>query len=279
MPLPHVPADVKFDAVSGDYYPIIYFNDYWNLQKDYYPINESLATLPLRVSFCPLSLWRWQLYAAQSTKSPWNFLGDELYEQSDEEQDSVKVRWGWGGASQYPPGLQEGKGKWARPGDLRPVLPWPVSQPPRTPPRLQPRLTRGPDSGASVIVLSQPFCVLGQVPRVWPPALPCSIACFSPTVGSDRMSLLTGTVSLSTSRCPHLSRPASVTLRLHGACLGLSFMLGFCCLFTSLSPCLSPHCGVPVSHHLPLHHSASFHAHLSISGQRALSRQPQGPGL
>lgn len=92
MPLPHVPADVKFDAVSGDYYPIIYFNDYWNLQKDYYPINESLASLPLRVSFCPLSLWRWQLYAAQSTKSPWNFLGDELYEQSDEEQDSVKVR-------------------------------------------------------------------------------------------------------------------------------------------------------------------------------------------
>lgn len=108
--LPLVPADVKFDAVSGDYYPIIYFNDYWNLQKDYYPINESLASLPLRVSFCPLSLWRWQLYAAQSTKSPWNFLGDELYEQSDEEQDSVKVRPA-PGASQHPPGLREGKGK------------------------------------------------------------------------------------------------------------------------------------------------------------------------
>lgn len=92
VPPPLVPTDVKFDAVSGDYYPIIYFNDYWNLQKDYYPINESLASLPLRVSFCPLSLWRWQLYAAQSAKSPWNFLGDELYEQSDEEQDSVKVR-------------------------------------------------------------------------------------------------------------------------------------------------------------------------------------------
>lgn len=88
---PSLDQYVKFDAVSGDYYPIIYFNDYWNLQKDYYPINESLASLPLRVSFCPLSLWRWQLYAAQSTKSPWNFLGDELYEQSDEEQDSVKV--------------------------------------------------------------------------------------------------------------------------------------------------------------------------------------------
>ncbi|NXI41414.1 CLPT1 protein, partial [Galbula dea] len=82
---------VKFDAVSGDYYPILYFNDYWNLQRDYFPINESLRRLPFRLSFCPLSLWRWQLYAAQSTKSPWNFLGEDLYEQSDEEQDSVKV--------------------------------------------------------------------------------------------------------------------------------------------------------------------------------------------
>ncbi|OCT67779.1 cleft lip and palate transmembrane protein 1 homolog isoform X1 [Xenopus laevis] len=82
---------VKFDAVSGDYYPILYFNDYWNLQKDYIPINTSVSTLPLRVTFCPLSLWRWQLYAAQNSRSPWNFLGEELYEQSDEEQDSVKV--------------------------------------------------------------------------------------------------------------------------------------------------------------------------------------------
>lgn len=83
---------MKFDAISGDYYPILYFNDYWNLQKDYFPINETLQRLPFRLSFCPLSLWRWQLYAAQSTKSPWNFLGEDLYEQSDEEQDSVKVR-------------------------------------------------------------------------------------------------------------------------------------------------------------------------------------------
>lgn len=83
---------MKFDAISGDYYPILYFNDYWNLQKDYFPINETLQRLPFRLSFCPLSLWRWQLYAAQSTKSPWNFLGEDLYEQSDEEQDSVKVK-------------------------------------------------------------------------------------------------------------------------------------------------------------------------------------------
>ncbi|XP_064157561.1 putative lipid scramblase CLPTM1 [Anguilla rostrata] len=88
---PPLDQHVKFDAVSGDYYPIVYFNDYWNLQKDYYPINDTLEKLPLRLTFCPLSLWRWQLYAAQNAKSPWNFLADETYEQSDEDQDSVKV--------------------------------------------------------------------------------------------------------------------------------------------------------------------------------------------
>lgn len=87
----HLSPDVKFDAVSGDYYPIVYFNDYWNLQKDYYPINETLTTLPLRLAYCPLSLWRWQLYAAQNARSPWNFLPEDTYEQSDEDQDSVKV--------------------------------------------------------------------------------------------------------------------------------------------------------------------------------------------
>ncbi|XP_072319817.1 putative lipid scramblase CLPTM1 [Eucyclogobius newberryi] len=88
---PPLDQHVKFDAVSGDYYPIVYFNDYWNLQKDYYPINETLLTIPLRLTFCPLSLWRWQLYAAQNARSPWNFLPDDTYEQSDEDQDSVKV--------------------------------------------------------------------------------------------------------------------------------------------------------------------------------------------
>lgn len=88
---PPLDQHVKFDAVSGDYYPIVYFNDYWNLQKDYYPINETLKTLPLRLSYCPLSLWRWQLYAAQNARSPWNFLPEDTYEQSDEDQDSVKV--------------------------------------------------------------------------------------------------------------------------------------------------------------------------------------------
>ena len=174
-----MPADVKFDAVSGDYYPIIYFNDYWNLQKDYYPINESLASLPLRVSFCPLSLWRWQLYAAQSTKSPWNVLGDELYEQSDEEQDSVKVT--GQGAFQHLPGQREGKGegRW-QPEDLRPELPAQLHS------LLGPLLRQAP-AGSGVLpprllwtFLSQPLCQLGWAFWVWtcvPLPPPAATAC------------------------------------------------------------------------------------------------------
>ncbi|KAG8143534.1 putative Cleft lip and palate associated transmembrane protein [Naja naja] len=60
-----------------------------NIVDDHTP--WTVERLPFRLSYCPLSLWRWQLYAAQNSKSPWNFLGEDLYGQSDEEQDSVKV--------------------------------------------------------------------------------------------------------------------------------------------------------------------------------------------
>lgn len=207
MPLPHVPADVKFDAVSGDYYPIIYFNDYWNLQKDYYPINESLASLPLRVSFCPLSLWRWQLYAAQSTKSPWNFLGDELYEQSDEEQDSVKVR--RDGGFPAPSWAAGGEGEVGPPAAWGPPAraPCPVSQPPGPPPQQAPgwlwgsclRGFHGPPCHPC-----HSFCVGSARPfrsGPVPPALPPPVFL---TLGSDSESLLPLTASLNIF-CSHLS--------------------------------------------------------------------------
>ena len=34
-------VDVKFDNQTGDYYPIVYFNDFWNLASEYTPINET----------------------------------------------------------------------------------------------------------------------------------------------------------------------------------------------------------------------------------------------
>lgn len=92
----HVPPPlddfITFEPTTGKYYPVLYMNDYWNLMRDYQPINSSVTSLPLRMTFQPLSMFRWQLYTAQSMRSKWtsSILGSDMMEESDEEQDSVK---------------------------------------------------------------------------------------------------------------------------------------------------------------------------------------------
>lgn len=89
---------VEFSS-SGEFYkPILYFNDYWNLVKDYQPFNTSVKSIPLRLTWQPLSMLKWQVYAAQSMKNQWaqgGPLGSLLYGEGagdgmDEDQDSLK---------------------------------------------------------------------------------------------------------------------------------------------------------------------------------------------
>jgi hypothetical protein len=47
----------------------------------------------LSLTYAPMSLFKWQMYAAQSMRSRWySFLGDDMMEESDEDQDTLKVR-------------------------------------------------------------------------------------------------------------------------------------------------------------------------------------------
>ncbi|XP_033639266.1 cleft lip and palate transmembrane protein 1 homolog [Asterias rubens] len=81
---------VKFH-VSGDYYPMVYVNDYWNLNSDYTPINESTPRLPLTLTYTPISLFKLQFYAAQSMRNQWTMImGDGGGGEDDDEQDSLK---------------------------------------------------------------------------------------------------------------------------------------------------------------------------------------------
>ncbi|XP_064600174.1 putative lipid scramblase CLPTM1 isoform X2 [Liolophura sinensis] len=74
------------------YLPVIYFNDYWNLNSEYTPINETTKQLNLSLTFGPISLFRWQLYAAQGMRNKWySMLGADFMEESDEDQDSLKT--------------------------------------------------------------------------------------------------------------------------------------------------------------------------------------------
>lgn len=52
-------------------------NDFWNMQRDYQPLNNTVEQLELRLTYQPLSLFKWQIYAAQSVRNKWtsSFMG------------------------------------------------------------------------------------------------------------------------------------------------------------------------------------------------------------
>lgn len=83
---------ILFSSNGRTYYPILFVNDYWNMLRDYQPINSSVKSLDLYLTFQPLSLFKWQLYATQAMKNKWNLFGDALgnMEEPDEDQDSIK---------------------------------------------------------------------------------------------------------------------------------------------------------------------------------------------
>mgnify|MGYP001810372463 CR=1 FL=1 len=68
----------------------MFINDYWNLLADYYPINSTLSSLNLTVTFTHIQLWKWQLYLSQSIRNQWygNMFADDS---SDEDQDTIQV--------------------------------------------------------------------------------------------------------------------------------------------------------------------------------------------
>ena len=80
---------VRFTPSGVNYEPILYLNDYWNLMREFTPINSTVVEVPLHLTFQPMSLIKLQLYLSQTMRSQWyQVLGDA--EQSDEEQDSLK---------------------------------------------------------------------------------------------------------------------------------------------------------------------------------------------
>ena len=69
----------------------MWLNDYWNLNKDYMPINSTTPILNITLTFQPLSLFKWQMYSAQQMKNQLNPLAGMMgEEEDDQDQDSVK---------------------------------------------------------------------------------------------------------------------------------------------------------------------------------------------
>lgn len=69
----------------------MWLNDYWNLNRDYMPINSTTPILNITLTFQPLSLFKWQMYSAQQMKNQLNPLAGMMgEEEDDQDQDSVK---------------------------------------------------------------------------------------------------------------------------------------------------------------------------------------------
>lgn len=82
---------VKFEPISNTYQPIFFFNDYWNLGNEFMPINETVQELSFTLTYAPISLFKWQLYASQQMRGKWSqMLGGDLFEEGEDDQDSIK---------------------------------------------------------------------------------------------------------------------------------------------------------------------------------------------
>ncbi len=60
---------IEFTPSLQNYKPILWVNDYWNLNKDYTPLNDTVQVLNLTVTFQPISMFKWQMYSAQQMKN------------------------------------------------------------------------------------------------------------------------------------------------------------------------------------------------------------------
>lgn len=82
---------VEFTPSMQNYKPIVYLNDYWNLNKEYQPINSTVDILNFTVTFQPLSMMKWQMYAAQQMRNKFNVMSNFFSgEEEDQDQDSIK---------------------------------------------------------------------------------------------------------------------------------------------------------------------------------------------
>ena len=55
------------------------------------PINDTVKTLNISITYQPLSMFKWQMYSAQQMRNRFNVMGNLMGEDEDEQdQDSIK---------------------------------------------------------------------------------------------------------------------------------------------------------------------------------------------
>ncbi|KAL6583490.1 hypothetical protein OROMI_005568 [Orobanche minor] len=59
---PNIAPYLNIEPTTGNYYPTIYFNEFWLLRDKLVPINETVNELSLNLEVGPISMTKWQLF-------------------------------------------------------------------------------------------------------------------------------------------------------------------------------------------------------------------------
>ncbi len=54
---------MSFDPVAMEYYPTIFFNEFWLLKDYLVPVNETLTETQISLTLSTMSLWKFSLFA------------------------------------------------------------------------------------------------------------------------------------------------------------------------------------------------------------------------
>lgn len=53
---------MKFEPTTGNYYPTVFFNEFWLLRDKLIALNDTVTELPLHLEVAPISMTKWQLF-------------------------------------------------------------------------------------------------------------------------------------------------------------------------------------------------------------------------
>ncbi|XP_061369887.1 uncharacterized protein LOC133312662 [Gastrolobium bilobum] len=59
---PNIAPHLSIDPITGNYYPTVFFNEFWLLRDKLIPINETVTELLLNLEVGPISMTKWQLF-------------------------------------------------------------------------------------------------------------------------------------------------------------------------------------------------------------------------
>ncbi|XP_019184200.1 PREDICTED: cleft lip and palate transmembrane protein 1 homolog isoform X1 [Ipomoea nil] len=59
---PNIAPFLNIEPTTGNYFPTVFFNEFWLLRDKLIPINDTVTELPLHLEVSPISMTKWQLF-------------------------------------------------------------------------------------------------------------------------------------------------------------------------------------------------------------------------